>query len=127
MGPFDYLNAINFTKEDIMEFPEDEKAYTPFMVNRGLSYFQDTVILANEMNINNHISSRMQFDFLRSIVRKRKRFSKWLKASYPADLEVVKEYYGYSNDKASQALRMLTSDQVAELKNRLYKGGKKKK
>jgi hypothetical protein len=126
MNFFDYLKSINETKDDIMITPEDEKAYVPFMVNRGLSYFQDTILLANEMNQHSHLPARMQFDFLRNMVRKRKRFSKWLKAEEITDLEVVKEYYGYSNDKAMQALKLLTSDHITVLKEQLYKGGKKK-
>ena len=125
MGPFDFLKSINETKDDIMVCPEDERSYVPFIVNRGLSYFQDTVLLANEMNIHNQLPNRMQFDFLKSMVRKRKRFSKWFKPELANDLDVVKEYYGYSNDKANQALKLLTSDHITVLKSRLYTGGKK--
>ena len=92
MNPFDYLNAINSTKKDIMVDDIAEKSYTPFMVNRGLSYFADTVLLANEMNLNHHIDNRLQFDFLINIVKKKKRFSKWLKAKDIENHEVIKEY-----------------------------------
>ena len=78
-NPFQYLNAINDTKQNIMVDDITEKAYNSFMVNRGLSYFKDTVIFANEMNRNHHLDSRLQFDFLINIIRKRKRFSKWIK------------------------------------------------
>lgn len=125
MNPFDYLTSINQTKENIMELPEEEKAYSSYMVNRGLSYFKDTVMLANEMNIHHHIDSRLQYDFLLSLVRKRKRFSKWFKPEYPKDIEAVKEYFGYSNDKAVAALRVLTPDQVKQVKEKVRKGGKK--
>ena len=95
------------------------------MVNRGLSYFHDTVVIANEMNGYHHIDNRLQFDFYINIVRKRKRFSKWLKPKTVSDVEVVKEYYGYSNEKARQALTLLTSEQINDLKKKVYKGGRK--
>lgn len=79
MNPFDFLNEINYGKNNIMVDDIVEKQYNPFMVNRGLSYFQDTVLMANEMNVNHHLDNRLQFDFFINIVRKRKRFSKWFK------------------------------------------------
>ena len=93
MNPFDYVNAINYSKKDIMVTREDEKAYASFMVNRSLSYFSDTVAIANEMNKNHHLDSRLQFSFLINIIRKRKRFSKWVKPEIENDLESVKTYY----------------------------------
>ena len=125
MNPFEYVNAINMTKEDIMVDDLAEKAYNPFMVNRSLSYFQDTVLYANEMNVNHTIDKRLQFDFLINMIRKRKRFSKWQKAVSDSDVEVVKEYYGYNNEKARQALTLLTSEQVDVVRQKVYKGGKK--
>lgn len=125
MNPFDYLNAINNTKEDIMVDDIAEKGYSSFMINRGLSYFNDTVLFANEMNIHHHIDNRLQFDFLINIVRKRKRFSKWLKPEIASDVEVVKEYYGYSNEKARQALTLLTPEQITMIKKKVFKGGRK--
>ena len=125
MNPFEYLNAINMTKKDIMVDDLAEKSYNAFMVNRSLSYFHDTTLIANEMNINHNIDKRLQFDFLINMVRKRKRFSKWQKAVSDSDVEVVKEYYGYSNKKARQALTLLTSEQVNLLKQKVYKGGRK--
>jgi len=125
MNPFEYLNAINMTKKDIMVDDIAEKSYNSFMVNRGLSYFNDTVLMANEMNVNHTIDGRLQFDFLINMVRKKKRFSKWIKPETVSDVEVVKEYYGYSNEKAKQALTLLTSEQINELKKKVYKGGRK--
>ena len=125
MNPFEYLNAINFTKHDIMIDDVAEKGYNAFMVNRGLSYFNDTVVIANEMNINAHLDKRLQFDFLINMVRKRKRFSKWAKAQVSDDVEVIKQYYGYSNEKARQVSNLLTSEQINELKKKVYKGGRK--
>ena len=124
-NPFQYLNAINDTKKDIMIDDITEKDYNAFMVNRGLSYFQDTILFANEMNRHHHLDSRLQFDFLINIIRKRKRFSKWIKPDTLSDVEVVKEYYGYSNQKARQVLTLLTSEQINDLKKKVYKGGRK--
>ena len=124
MSPFDYLKAINETKKDIMVDDIAEDEYNPFMVNRGLSYFQDTVLYANEMNKYHNLDHRLQFDFLINIVRKRKRFSKWNKNTDPDALSVVKEYYGYSNEKARQVLSLLSNEQIQELKKRMFKGGK---
>jgi hypothetical protein len=125
LSPFDFLNDINYDKKNIMVDDITEKQYVPFMVNRGLSYFQDTVLMANEMNINHHLDSRLQFDFFINIVRKRKRFSKWFKPESNSDVEVVKACYGYSNEKARQVLSLLTKEQLEELKKKVYKGGRK--
>ena len=125
MSPFDYLNAINYTKKDIMVDDIVEKQYNPFMVNRGLSYFQDTVLMANEMNQYAHADNRLQFDFLINIVRKRKRFSKWNKPEVATDLDVIKEYYGYSNEKARMVHNLLTDNQITELRRKVFKGGRK--
>jgi len=126
MNPFDYLNAINTTKKNVMVDDFSEKAYTPFMVNRGLSYFPDTILYANEMNINHHIDNRLQFDFFINIIKKKKRFSKWAKPINVENLELIKEYYGYSNEKAKSVLSLLNDAQINELKLRIYKGGKRK-
>ena len=125
MNPFEFINAINTTKQDIMVDDITEKQYNSFMVNRSLSYFNDTVLMANEMNLNHHLDNRLQFDFFINIVRKRKRFSKWLKPTSLGDVEVVKAYYGYSNEKARQVLTLLTNEQIDLLKKKVYKGGRK--
>ena len=119
-NPFDYLNAINTNKKDILE---NEKDYPAFMVNRGLSYFPDTVLLANEMNMASHLDARLQFDFLINIVRKRKRFSKWNKTTESADIKAIKEYYGYSNEKARDVLPLLTNNELKEIKEKIDHGG----
>ena len=126
LSPFDFLNAINFTKQDLIVDDITEKAYVPFVVNRSLSYFQDTVLLANEMNINHIIDHKAQNLFYINTIRKRKRFSKWAKADEPADLEIVKKYYGYSNDRAREALSILSKEEISELKKRMNPGGKRK-
>ena len=125
MNPFEYANAINYTKKDIMIDDIAEKLYNSFMINRQLSYFPDTVLAANEMNRNHHLDNRLQFDFFINIIRKRKRFSKWFKPEQISDLDVVKKYYGYSNEKAHQVLTLLSTDNINELKNKVAKGGRK--
>ena len=125
MNPFKFTDAINYTKQDIMIDDITEKAYNPFLINRSLSYFPDTVLAANEMNRNHHIDNRLQFDFFINIIRKRKRFSKWFKSEQISDLEIVKEYYGYSNEKARQILTLLSTEQINELKTKVAKGGRK--
>lgn len=125
MNPFDYVNAINYSKKDIMVTREDEKAYNSFMVNRSLSYFPDTVVIANEMNKYHHLDSRLKFSFLINMIRKRKRFSKWVKPELENDLESVKEYYGYSNEKARQILPLLSPSQIKQIKEKVNKGGRK--
>ena len=125
MNPFDFLNEINSGKKDIMVDDIAEKGYNAFMVNRGLSYFRDTVLYANEMNKYHHLDSKLQFHFLINIVKKQKRWSKWLKPSDISNLELVKEYYGYSNEKAKSVLSLLNDENINELKHRIYKGGKR--
>lgn len=127
MNPFDYLNAINYTKENIIKESDNselaEKLYTPYLINKGLSQFSDTVRVANEMNINYEIDKKLQFDFLLNIVRKKKRFTKWAKKEDNEDLDLVAEYYGYSYEKARQALNLLTNEQIKIIKEKRFKGG----
>jgi len=124
MKTFDIVNSIN-TKKHIEWDEEADKAYVPFVVNRSLSYFRETVIAANEMNRLHHLDHKLQYRFLINIVRKGKRFSKWIKPEKENDIEVVKEYYGYSNEKASQALALLSSEQLDYLRKKVNKGGRK--
>jgi hypothetical protein len=124
MNPFEFVNAICDSKENLIVDDISEKSYNPFMVNRSLSYHYDTVLLASEMNQRSFLDKKLQFDFLINTVRKKKRFAKWKKPESSDDLEVVKEYYGYSNEKARQVLPLLNSDQMGQLKQRIFKGGK---
>jgi hypothetical protein len=124
MNPFDYVNAICDTKQNLIIDEASEKAYNPFMINRTLSYHYDTVLLANEMNQRAHLDKKLQNDFLINTVRKKRRFAKWAKPISSDDLEVVKEYYGYSNEKARQVLPLLNDDQMGQLRQRIFKGGK---
>lgn len=126
MNPFEYVNAINTSKKDIMIDDLAEKAYVPYTINRSLSYFNDSILSANEMNKHHHIDKKLQFHFLINIIRKRKRFSKWDKPELVSDVDVVKEYYGYSNEKARQVLPLLSSDQVLNLREKVSKGGRRK-
>ena len=122
----DYLNSINFSKNYLMdEDPGWEKNYPAYVINKCLSHHMDTIMFANEMNIHSHIDKRLQYDFLINIVRPRKRFSPWGKKQKVKDLDLVKKYYGYSSDKAIQALRILTPKQLDYIKDKLNKGGKK--
>lgn len=126
MSPFDYVNDITYGKKGIMVDDIAEKNYNAFIINRSLSYHNDTVLFANEMNIHHNIDSRLQYDFFINIIRKQKRWSKWMKPSEVSDLDLIKEYYGYSNEKAKSVLKLLNDDKINELKNRIYKGGKRK-
>lgn len=122
MKVFDYINAINFTKEDLMTWTGNdelaEKGYVPFITNKSLSQFPDTVMYANEMNIHHHLDGKLQFDYYLNAVRKKKRFAKWAKKSADDVIEVVREYYQCSYQKAQETARILTEDQIAELQRR---------
>jgi len=118
----DWLNSINFTKEDLSE---DIKSYPPYIINRCLSGHIDCVMFANEMNMNHHLDKDLQYSFYLNSLRKRKRFSPWLRKDKVTDLECIKSYYGYSNEKASQALKILTKEQINFIKQRLDIGGSK--
>jgi len=126
MSPFDFLNAINTTKENLFETdPQAKKDYSAFLINRGLSYFPDTIFYANQMNKHPSLDKDMQFFFFLNIISKKKRFSKWSKKD-PAteNLNLVKEYYGYSSEKATEALKVLSDNDLIMIKEKLYKGGK---
>lgn len=123
ISPFDFVNAIHYTKEQLIVDDYTEKQYNPFIVNKSLSFGADTVIAANEMNSRPHVGKRLQFDFLINTIRPRKRFNKWIKAEKVEDIDVVKQYYNYNTDKAQQALRILTPDQLNIIKERLSTGG----
>ena len=122
----DYLNAINQTKEPIMDGDDEmwEKKYPPFVINKCLHAFQDTILFVNEMNQLPNTDKKLQFDFYLNSLRPRKRFSPWLKAKKLENLEYVKEYYGYNNEKAKSSLDILNDEQISEKKQKLYKGGR---
>ena len=122
----DWLNSINQTKENLIDVdPLLEKQYSPYIINRCLSGHIDCIMFANEMNQYHFLPKKMQYDFFINSLRKKKRFSPWLRKDKVTDLECVKQYYGYSNEKASQALKILTKEQLTFIKKRLDIGGKK--
>tara|TARA_Y100000592_G_C5236935_1_gene206540 strand:- start:29 stop:406 length:378 start_codon:yes stop_codon:yes gene_type:complete len=117
----DYLNAINYTKDNLLEDTSAHGGYVPFVINRSLSYFPDTVLQANEMNTQHHLGKREQFDYLRHSIRKRRRFSKWLKKAEDERVESVKLYYGYSTKKALEAMKVLSEEQVDQIHDQMVK------
>jgi hypothetical protein len=123
MTPFDYLNAINQSKENLIVDELSEKEYVPFIVNKGLSYFPDTILYANEMNRLHLLEKKPQFLFFINSIRPRKRFSKWHKNELTDDLKIISEYFGYSYTKAKQIQNLISSDQLNTMKEKLQKGG----
>lgn len=123
ISPFDFLNSINHSKEDIMVDDWSEKQYIPYLINRGLSFGSDTAIPANEMNSRPHIDKKLQFQFLINTIRPRKRFNKWIKAEKIEAIELIKAYYGYSTEKARQVSSLFSQQQLDYLKQKLEKGG----
>lgn len=126
MTPFDFLNAINTTKEDLFESnPQATKEYNAFMVNRGLSYFPDTLFYANQMNQYPGLDKDIQFSFLINSISRKKRISKWSKKDADTDsIKLVKEYYGYSSERAIEAIKVLSKEDLIMIQDKLYKGGK---
>ena len=121
----DWLNSINFTKENLIEDPDMISSYPPYIVNRCLSGHLDTVLFANEMNKYSNLDKDMQYSFFLYTLRKRKRFSPWLKKEQIDDLDLVKKHYGYSNEKAKVAVTLLTKTQLEYIRNKHDMGGKK--
>jgi hypothetical protein len=122
----DWLNSINQTKKNIMdEDASSVKEYAPYIINRCLSGHIDCLMYANEMNKFSSLDKKLQYDFFINTIRKKKRFSPWLKQEKIKDLEIVKSYYGYSNEKAKQALNILTKTQLDFIKSKLETGGTK--
>ena len=124
ISPFDFINAIHYSKENLIVDDWSEKQYNPWIINKGLSYGPDTVIPANEMNSRPHLDKILQFHFLINIIRPKKRFNKWIKAEKINDLEVIKEYYGYSTEKAKQVLPLLDDKIIDNMKRKITKGGR---
>tara|TARA_A100001011_G_scaffold145316_1_gene153461 strand:- start:2933 stop:3331 length:399 start_codon:yes stop_codon:yes gene_type:complete len=122
----DYLNSINTGKNNLMDDGDElwEKKYPSYIVNKCLSPFTDTIMLVNEMNRNHHIDKKLQYDFLLNSLKTKKRFAPWLRSNQSKNLEYVKEYYGFSNEKAKSALNILNDEQIKHIKGVLDKGGK---
>ena len=122
----DYLNAINVSKDSLLDTEDEmwEKKFYPFIINKCVAPFEDTVMLVNEINQLHHLDKKLQFDFLINSHRPRKRYAPWLKAKKLKNLEYVKEFYGYNNEKAKVALDILDDEQISAIKEKLNKGGK---
>ena len=126
LSPFDFLNSINSTKINLLnEDDENTKYYNSYIINRSLSYFPDTIFYANEMNRLHHLDDKLQYEFFLGIVRKKRRFSKWDKSKELNSLNEIKRYFGYSNEKAKQALSVLSDQQITIIKEKVNKGGRK--
>ena len=122
----DWLNSINYTKNNLIDDdPSLEKEYNPYIINRCLSGHIDCVMFANEMNMNHFLPKKVQYDFYINILRKKKRYSPWLRKDNIKDLDYVKRYYGYSNEKAKQALMILNKEQLNYIKSKFETGGTK--
>jgi len=122
----DYLNSINYTKESLLDTEDDqwEKKYPSYIINKCIAPFPDSLMLVNEINQLHHLDKKLLFDFLINSLRPRKRYTPWMKAKKLENLEYVKEYYGYNNEKAKSALDILNDEQISAIKTRLNKGGK---
>ena len=122
----DYLNTLNYSKDDLMEDdPGWKKNYPPYVINKCMSHHMDTLMFSNEMNRYPNLDKDMQYSFYLNTVRPKRRFSPWVKKQQVKDLNLVKQYYGYSNEKAKQALRILSPQQLDYIRTKLNKGGKK--
>lgn len=131
MSPFDFINAISQSKKDMMTDTDNdelaEKSYNAYLVNKGLSYFPDTILYANEMNLYSQLDNKPQFAYLLNSIRPRKRFSKWFKNELDEDTKIISEYYQYSIQKAKQVRHLISSEQLNLMKEKLQKGGLKPK
>ncbi len=126
MSPFDFVKQINYGKRNLIdENPELEKEYKQYIINRALSFNYDTVLYANEMNVKNHVDSKLQFDFFLNTIRPKKRYGKWLKRENNGILELIKEYYKCSYAKARDYTTLLDDSQLDIIKQRLETGGLK--
>jgi hypothetical protein len=122
----EWLNSINLSKDNLLdEDPLAEKDYPPYVINKCMAGHMDTILFANEMNLSHYLDKKLQYDFFINSIKTKKRYSPWLKKDKFDDLEVVKQYYGYSNEKARAALRILTEDQLQHIATKLNQGGKK--
>lgn len=128
INPFDFTNSVSHSKKDLMRGTANdklaEKSYSPFLTNRAMSYHNDTVFFANEMNTRHHLDNLLQYDFLLNIIRPKKRYAKWSKKDNDGDVLIVKEYYGYNDTKARQALAILTNEELVTIRTKIQKGGK---
>ena len=124
MKPFDFINSITYKKNIAMD-STNESSYDPFITNRALSQFVDCILLSNEMNMRHHIDNKLQYDYYINRIRPKNRFKKWDKKQDNESIELIKQYYGYNNDKASSALSILSEQQLDIIRKKLNKGGVK--
>ena len=124
MNPFDFVNAVTYTKKDIMVDDVASKGYSAFLTNKSLSYHQDCIMYVNEMNSNSHLDSTLQFHYFLNTLRKRKRFSKWSKPRVLEDMKVIQRYYDCSISKAEEYFKILTAKEIKIMKERMKKGGR---
>ena len=126
MPPFDYVNDINFKKKNLMRDSDNDKlaesGYIPYITNKSLSYFPDTLFFSNDMNHRHHLDNLLQYEYLLNTVRPKKRFAKWVKSEDKDDLEIIKMYFGYSNKKAEQALKILSSEVIEKIRIIITRG-----
>ena len=126
-NPFDYVNSILQNKKNLIVDEQTEKDYVPFLTNRSLSYHRDCVLFANEMNRRPFLDKKLQNSFLINTIRSKKRpFAKWVKSEKSDDIECIKHYYGFSDSKAREALRLLSKEQIQQLKEKTESGGLRK-
>ena len=123
-NPFDFVKSVSYDKKDLMVDEVEEKAYQPFLINRALSYHQDSVFLTNEMNVRHGVDNRLQYMFFLNTLRKRQRFSQWQKPYISKKLDTIKEYYQISTREAKDYVELLSDKQLRDLKNRMKTGGK---
>ena len=122
-NPFDFVKSVSYDKKDIMVDNVEEKAYAPFLINKSLSYHQDSLFFTNEMNCRHGLDHRLQYLFLLNTLRKRQRFSQWSKPYLSKKLDTIKDYYQISTLKAKEYMEVLSDKEVRELKNRMKTGG----
>ena len=121
--PFDFVNSISYSKKDLMCADElAEKLYNQFIVNKALSYFPDTIFFVNELNVRN-VDNRQHFTYLLQAIPRKKRFSKWFKLEDTDTIQLIQEHYNYSYSKAKEALKLLSDDQIKQIRDQYYKGG----
>ena len=126
MKPFDFINSINFTKKNLMRNTDNdelaEKGYVPFITNKTLSYFTDTLLYSNEMNSLHHLDNKLQYEFYLNSIHKKKRFAKWAKADDNDDLSMISEFYQISLSKAKEAIKILSPEQIKIIKDKMEQG-----
>ena len=126
MKPFDYVTSVSYSKKNLMRGSENdelaESGYQPYLTNKALSYFPDSLFYSNEMSMNHHADNILQYEYLINTLRPKRRFAKWVKAEDNDDLEAIKLFFGYSNKKAEQTLSILSSEQIKIIKDELVRG-----